>query len=127
MTIIKKDPWDKEKRLFLNYGHTIGHAIEVSLKKGVSHGKAVAAGMVAENEYWIRKALLNSDLAHKIREILHKFGLPTKIMLNKKIVLQAMMKDKKRHASGLRLPKITSIGKGNITTIPHHEIKNLLS
>ena len=59
--------------MFLNFGHTIGHALEAASSFGISHGEAVSIGMVAEMN------LARSPDANRVRTILQKIEMPTEI------------------------------------------------
>jgi len=68
-----------EHRILLNYGHTIGHALETSLNYALPHGNAVAIGMAIEAGIALRLGLAKPDVAARQNELLTRFGLPTKL------------------------------------------------
>lgn len=73
--IVTKDPLEKGARKSLNYGHTLGHAIETYLmlnERGILHGEAIAAGMVAENYIAVEKGLVSTDQSQEMNEYLLK-------------------------------------------------------
>ncbi|MFH1995637.1 MAG: 3-dehydroquinate synthase [Candidatus Omnitrophota bacterium] len=81
-SVVERDEYDrKDLRVILNYGHTIGHAIEAASKYGraYTHGEAVAVGMVVANEMAVRLCLLREKEAARIKALLENVGLPTTI------------------------------------------------
>lgn len=80
--IVERDEFDnKGSRAILNYGHTIGHAIEAAAgySKRYAHGMAISAGMAAANFISNKMGLLTSAESQRIGMLLEKAGLPTKV------------------------------------------------
>jgi|TARA_Y100000996_G_scaffold322772_1_gene258836 3-dehydroquinate synthetase len=112
---------EQNKRLLLNLGHTIGHALEVnSIVDGneqLRHGEGVALGIIAISKVAVEVGYLDTQDLEKISALVNKFGLPTLVspelfacnrdLLIEKCVVSAF-KDKKRTTSGLRLILPTS-------------------
>lgn len=71
--IIEKDEFEFDLRRSLNYGHTIGHAIEPVLNYKIPHGIAVSIGMIIENNLAVKFGLLNSKLCSKYNELIAKY------------------------------------------------------
>jgi len=66
-------------RAILNFGHTVGHAVEASAKlRGQRHGEAIAIGMMAAAKISERMGMLNKESVHKVDKVLAQFGLPTR-------------------------------------------------
>ncbi len=78
--IVREDERDENLRHVLNFGHTIGHALELSC--GLSHGEAVAIGMPREAEIGEKLGLVKKGTAEKIRELLTLYGLPVDLPQN---------------------------------------------
>jgi len=97
--LVEEDEFDKKsKRIILNYGHTIGHAIETasSYSNKYNHGEAIAIGMCAANDIAYGLGLLKRDEAKRIECLIEKCGLPTKIRgLNLRKIHEAHLHDKK--------------------------------
>lgn len=75
--VVEKDQFDKGERMLLNFGHTIGHAIETYYNfERYTHGEAVAVGMYAITKLSEKKGLTVQGTSEKIRLILEKYGLP---------------------------------------------------
>jgi 3-dehydroquinate synthase len=113
--ITNEDPNERSVRKKLNYGHTIGHAIEsFFLKKSdhITHGNAVGWGMVLENRIALKLEMLNASLAQTIeKRILDIFG-PLPSFNNEEIdqIFQFMLNDKKNKNGVFHFSLITDIG-----------------
>jgi 3-dehydroquinate synthase len=75
--VVRADEREHGQRAILNFGHTIGHAIERVFNYDLRHGEAVAIGMVAAAELSRNLGLLHPDDVKRIREVLKAFNLPT--------------------------------------------------
>ena len=112
------DEFEKgDQRIFLNYGHTIGHAIEsISKYSQFLHGEAVSIGMMGAA--YISKALglLSSEEVNRQKVLLENFGLPTKILeeINLDLLLDIMQSDKKIVDSSINWVVLNNIGSASI-------------
>lgn len=77
--VVEADERESDLRRILNYGHTLGHAVEAASDFTIAHGKAVSMGMVAVNSISVKKSLLPEDKAQRIKDVLANFGLPVVI------------------------------------------------
>ena len=77
--VVEKDPKEKGERAFLNFGHTIGHAIEKLMEFTLHHGQCVAIGMVAASYLSFRKGYLTEVELADIKETISSFGLPVSL------------------------------------------------
>ncbi len=77
--VIAADEREADLRRILNYGHTLGHAIEAASGYRLSHGQAVALGMISVNQIAVLKSLLSEGEEAKIRDLAADFGLPVKL------------------------------------------------
>ncbi len=75
--IVSRDETDKNERLLLNFGHTIGHALEKYSDYAIPHGVAVGYGMLAESAISVRLGLLELEKYHVIKNVLGRLGLRT--------------------------------------------------
>jgi 3-dehydroquinate synthase len=110
--VVSKDFKESKLREILNYGHTLGHAIEKDSKYKLRHGEAVSIGMVFAAELSKELADLSQDAVSLHRELLANFNLPltySKSRWNSLSVL--LMQDKKVKQSRLRFIGISRIGK----------------
>jgi len=77
--VVVTDPRETGRRKILNFGHTIGHALETLARYRMAHGEAVAIGMVAEARIAARAGLAPAALADRIASLLAVLGLPTSV------------------------------------------------
>lgn len=77
--VVEKDPTEKNLRRVLNYGHTIGHAVESASDYQLLHGQCVAIGMIAAGKIEKAMGLVKDDRIERIENLLKKLGLPTQI------------------------------------------------
>ena len=115
--VVSKDEREAGLRAILNYGHTIGHAIEtVTGYKKYLHGEALAIGMFIEAEIAESLKLLKEKTVQRIKSLIESYGLPTKIpvRINRNILLASMQLDKKAVAGELKFILPERIGKVRI-------------
>ncbi|MFQ5880381.1 MAG: 3-dehydroquinate synthase [Dehalococcoidia bacterium] len=100
------------RRTILNYGHTIGHAVEAAGEYGrFLHGEAVAVGMVGATEVGHRLGATPPALAQRQRDLLQRFGLPTEARgLDQGRVMAAMALDKKVSERAIRWVLLEDVG-----------------
>ncbi|MGW8224441.1 MAG: 3-dehydroquinate synthase [Anaerolineales bacterium] len=98
LDIIEADPYEKGLRAVLNYGHTVGHAVEVLSNYKLRHGEAVAIGMVAEARLAEEIGLAKQGLADEIRDVCQQIGLPVEIPAGylPEEIIKTIQLDKKR-------------------------------
>ena len=96
--VVAEDEREGGRRAILNYGHTIGHALEAAADYALPHGSAVAAGMVAEAGLSANR--FETDLTDLHEDLLEAAGLPRRSPgIDAETVLRAMSRDKKRTAT----------------------------
>lgn len=111
VSVVNEDFTEQGRRAILNYGHTVGHAIETSL--GISHGRAVAIGMIAAGG--ASAHLLGFEGEDRQRDILRAVGLPIAAPeARRESVMALMALDKKRDRSGLRMVVLEAFGRPEI-------------
>ncbi|MDP6043625.1 MAG: 3-dehydroquinate synthase [Dehalococcoidales bacterium] len=109
--VVAEDEKDTGLRNILNYGHTIGHAIESVSRFRMGHGSAVAIGMVAAARISSRMGLLANDGLVRLKNIIARAGLPTKVPeLEKGKIIQVMKHDKKVREEKVKFVLLKSIG-----------------
>ena len=110
--VIQEDPYEKGKRAVLNFGHTIGHAIELVSNFTVPHGNAVAIGMMMESRLAHQIGMVNSSFITDLEKTLSALNLPTMIpkYLDWSLIIQAMAKDKKSENGVIRFALPAGIG-----------------
>lgn len=109
---IQQDPYEKGMRKALNLGHTIGHGIEIASHFQLSHGEAVAVGMVAEARLAEFIGEAKEGLAEQIAGVLSGLGLPTRVPegLSVDRIIQTMQLDKKRQRGKVHFALPVDIG-----------------
>jgi 3-dehydroquinate synthase len=130
-SVVARDEREEGKdRAMLNFGHTIGHAIEAvaGYDGRFRHGEAVAIGMVAESRLAERIGWVGSDVAERQARLLQSFGLPVKAPgLDLLEVKRAMSRDKKNRLGKIRFVLPRSIGRVELTDLPaDHDLQAVL-
>ena len=115
--VVAADPYEQGQRAVLNFGHTIGHALERAAPQWqLSHGEAVAVGMVAESEVAVEKKLSEPDVVERLRRLVTHAGLqPDLSGIDPQQAGTAMSADKKLRDGRLRLPVVPRIGEVVLT------------
>ena len=110
--VIEADPYEKGQRAALNYGHTIGHAVEVLSNFSIRHGECVAIGMVVEARMSEAIGLAQAGLTEQIEDGLLKTGLPTLIpgSLSVEEILKVMQFDKKKSGGKVKFALPVQLG-----------------
>ena len=116
--VVGQDEKEAGIRAILNYGHTIGHAVEsLTNYKQFVHGEAVAIGMVAAGKIAVEMGLWTAEAAKRQDALIAKAGLPTNIPpeIGTEDILETIKSDKKVKAGKVRFILPTEIGKVTIT------------
>lgn len=77
--VVEEDPFEKNKRRILNYGHTVGHAVEAASNYEMLHGEAVAIGIIAAGRIETELGLSKPSQLDRIRAVFERLGVPTRI------------------------------------------------
>lgn len=125
--VVEADALDKGERMILNFGHTLGHALEkLHGFSGLSHGEAVGIGMVLISKAAERAGLTAPGTSEKIVTLLERYNLPTKTDWSMEQIAEATALDKKSVGKNLRLILLHDIGDAYIYTLPQEELKGFL-
>jgi 3-dehydroquinate synthase len=127
--VVEKDEREGGLRMILNFGHTIGHALETLTKyKAYNHGEAVAMGMVAAAKVANRRKMIGQEAVSRIISLLEKLGLPTEIeRLPSKKILESLAIDKKVRAGKVQFVLPERIGKVVIkNNVPLKVVRQIL-
>jgi len=108
------------ERVKLNFGHTIGHALERAA--GLPHGEAVGLGMIAAARISVRRGLLPHNEAQALTALIARAGLPTRVEADLDAVLDAIGKDKKRQAQSIRFVLLKGLGRAVVDEVERGEI-----
>lgn len=115
--VVREDPKEKGVRKILNFGHTIGHAVEsyfMDSATPISHGHAVAIGMVCESWLSARLSTLDTDFPAALREYIH--GLYGATLLPEEAIepiLETMRHDKKNTHRGINFTLLEQVGRSS--------------
>ncbi|MET3633460.1 3-dehydroquinate synthase [Streptococcus porcorum] len=126
--VVVEDELDNGTRLYLNFGHTIGHAIETTAGYGkVMHGEAVAIGMVQISRVAEKKGLMPVGITDEITQMCAKFGLPTDYEpWDREKLYQALTHDKKARGKSIKTVIVPELGQAAINQIPLEEMREYL-
>lgn len=131
--VVEKDERESDYRRILNFGHTVGHALEnITEYRYFRHGEAVAWGMVAAAALSKQKLDLSNDQFIRIQNILSRFEKPTiPSDISSDQIIQAIQSDKKMTTEGLKFVLLEDIGKCRVELMDRELIEigvnNLLS
>jgi 3-dehydroquinate synthase len=120
-SIVERDEKERGERRKLNFGHTFGHALESTL--GVPHGDAVSAGMRMAAAYSVKRGYLPEEGLERLENLLRALRLPTALPLDKKRVLDAVRKDKKRKGDSIHFVFLRGMGKAVVEAISIRELE----
>ncbi len=120
--VVVNDEFEQGERKLLNYGHTLGHAIENMYE--LSHGQAISIGMTYA-------ALMSAQIkgfteAEKVIALLAKYGLPTFADFDKKKAFKTLQMDKKKDAQSINYILLQKIGKAVIQSLSFTELEAIL-
>ena len=124
--IVEQDEFEDKDRKLLNFGHTLGHAIENIFS--LPHGYAVSIGMVAASEISVDEGLLAASKKESIIQLLKKYQLPVSVSIGNQHedVLKNLKMDKKRSSSDIDFILLEDIGKAVIRPIAISKISELI-
>ena len=110
--VVEADPYEQNKRRILNYGHTIGHAVETASGFELLHGEAVAIGIIAAGLIEIELKLTSQNRLERTRQILKKLNVPVKLPGNlaEKDLIDLIKHDKKAVNKWPRFVLLNDVG-----------------
>jgi 3-dehydroquinate synthase len=113
-SIVRKDPTEKNERKLLNFGHTIGHAVEtymLNTNSPLLHGEAIAIGMICESHVAYQKNMIEMNILIQITDFIKK--VYEKVSLTKSMenqLFETMLQDKKNNNDTIMAVLIDEIG-----------------
>jgi 3-dehydroquinate synthase len=122
--IVSADEIEKGERMKLNFGHTIGHAVEKAA--GLPHGEAIGIGMVAAAGLSSARGMLKKSDAQRISALLARVPLPLEMRGSKAELFDAVAKDKKRRGEAIRMCLLEGIGRAKICEVGLSELEAVL-
>ena len=125
--IVEEDEFDTGLRGILNFGHTLGHAVEQHYAYGeYTHGEGVAIGMYQITKRTEEMGMTPAGTAEKIAEVLKKYNLPIEAGVEKALLIDTMAKDKKKSGNTITLIVLDELGNGRLHKINWQEVPNYL-
>ena len=124
--IVAEDEFEKGARKLLNFGHTVGHAIELLSGYETAHGHAVAAGMAVATRAAARMGVCADSCLQDLLRMLRRLGLPTGTGFGAGAIAQACLSDKKRDGELLTMVFPLEIGKCVLKGIPVAELESVI-
>lgn len=121
--VVQKDEFETGERKLLNFGHTLGHALENQYE--LSHGEAISIGMTYASK--ASEQLLKFRNADEVIKLLEQYGLPNYASFDQKKVMEVLKMDKKRERKDISYILLQKIGKGVIKPIPADQLKQIIS
>lgn len=126
--VVENDERESGERMLLNFGHTLGHAIEKIYNfETYTHGEAVAIGMAMITRQSEKKGLTSNGTAYKIEKLLKKYKLPTECSAPLGDIVKAAATDKKHADGGITLALLHSIGDAFLQHMSNKEFANFFT
>lgn len=122
--IVINDEFETGDRKLLNFGHTIGHAVEAAYH--IPHGQAISIGMVEAGKLSENINGFEAASQQQMISLLETYGLPVQFDYDKKKIWSLLMNDKKRENDQMSFILLSSIGKGIVKNIPLTELHTLI-
>ena len=121
--VVQQDEFEKGERRLLNFGHTLGHALENQYE--LSHGQAISIGMTYAS--LMSEKLLGLKDANRVTNLLLRYDLPTYAEFHRKKVFDVLVMDKKREKDEINYVLLEKIGKGVVKPIPLKLVEQIIS
>lgn len=124
-TVVEEDEFEHGDRKLLNFGHTLGHAIENIYE--LPHGHAISIGMAAACKF--SEELNNFDEVDTTRvvNLLQQYGLPVSLSIDAKRVFEILKMDKKRVSADINFILLNKVGSAAIKSIPLSQLQELIN
>lgn len=125
--LVEEDQFDSGKRMLLNFGHTIGHAVEsLSEYKNISHGDAVSIGMNVITKISEELGLTSTGAYERLKNVCEKYSLPTQNNFSIENLSETILQDKKNFGEYINLVILKNIGNSFLFELPSSNIINFL-
>ena len=126
LAVVSQDETERGLRRILNFGHTVGHAIE-KLDHARTHGEAVAVGMALAVELSRRYGYLTAGEARGARDLIARIGLPVAVRHAVRDIAAVIRADKKRRGDAVAFVLLERIGKAIVVEMPFAEMEDALA
>lgn len=124
--IVNVDETDRGVRGLLNFGHTIGHSIEKCSNFAVSHGSAVAIGMVLMSRGAYKSGITKADITDFLVSLLKKYNLPVSTDFSSEELFDVTLSDKKRSGDDITLVVPSEFGKCELYKTQINSLKDII-
>ncbi len=124
--VVVEDECERGLRQILNFGHTIGHAIEAASDFQLGHGSSVAAGMCCVARAAERRGWCSPEVSRAIVDAVRAYGLPTDTALDHKTIFGFATHDKKRHGSTVNLVVPVELGRVEVKKLSLEELREVI-
>ncbi|MET0636220.1 MAG: 3-dehydroquinate synthase [Chitinophagaceae bacterium] len=121
--VVKRDEFEKGDRRLLNFGHTLGHAVETQYD--LSHGEAISIGMTAACH--ISEKLTDFRQTARLTSLLGQYGLPTYADYDRSQVFRVMAMDKKRNKKEMNYVLLEKIGRAVVRPITLKKLEKIIN
>ncbi len=127
--VVEEDERETGARADLNFGHTIGHAVEAAADFKMTHGACVGLGVIAASRIALDRGMIDEGVFARIKSLYEKYGFETKADIpSDEVIMSVMQKDKKKISGRLKFVLPTAIGTVIRTTdVSDDEIKTAIS
>lgn len=127
--VVENDPTEQNERATLNFGHTLGHAIEKLKNFSMLHGHCVALGALAAMDICLHRGLVTEEDVASYRQAMEVFQLPMTVTgMDSRTVIEATKNDKKMEAGVIKFILLNGVGHGFIDrTVTEEEMNRALS
>jgi 3-dehydroquinate synthase len=122
--IVQSDITEQGDRKLLNFGHTLGHAIEK--RTGMLHGEAIAIGMVMAARLSCNLGFLEAAESFRLEQMIKTAGLPVKTDIQPDVLYEILLKDKKRTGDSIHFILLRSIGEAFIHQMDLHSLRTAI-
>ena len=119
--IVQNDEFETGQRRLLNFGHTLGHALENQYE--LSHGQAVSIGMTYA--CYVSSSLNGFKQSDKVTDLLEQYNLPTNAAFDRQKAFSVLKMDKKREKKNINYIVLEKIGRATVKTIPLTQLENI--
>ena len=118
LDVVQQDPTEKGLRAVLNFGHTVGHAVEAAGQGRFLHGESVAIGMLY---------MSSGQARERLEALLKRFGLPVRDDFDTDTLMKYIASDKKKSADGFKIVTVNSIGSYNFKNVSAEQLRGIIS
>jgi 3-dehydroquinate synthase len=120
--VVQQDEFEQGDRKLLNFGHTLGHALETQYE--LSHGEAISIGMTYAS--MLSQKLNGFKQPQRVEQVLEKYGLPTRAQFDKDKVINVLKMDKKKVKDSINFILLQRIGNAVIQKISIEQLYETL-